>query len=159
LHNPRGRSLALHLNAISKSRKDTPMLNIQKLIPIMEEGLLAQARLAKRDGETEAKAFAKLYEADIEFRKSWATVTEAKQRLALSMPNLMSTSVTSVGNTNVVDDSAEAVRLLTEMAERQHRSFEEVFLDSSNAELAARTYRPQQRPTASSTSGSELQRR
>jgi hypothetical protein len=149
----------------SKQEKDTPMpqVDIQKLIPIIEEGLMARAKLTKRDGQSEAQAFARLYENDIEFRKSWAMITEMKHfaELSKSMPNMMSTTPTSteVGNTNVSDDSAEAVRLLTEMAEKQHRTFTEVFLDAGNRELANRTYRSQQRPTASSTSGSELQRR
>jgi hypothetical protein len=55
------------------------------------------------------------------------------------MATLKPTS-TSVGNTLVPDDSAEAVRLLAEMAERQHRTFEQIFSDPANAKLAARTY-------------------
>jgi hypothetical protein len=51
------------------------------------------------------------------------------------------------------------LRLLREMAEEQGRRFEQVFADPANKALAARTYRAEQRPTASSTSGSELQRR
>jgi hypothetical protein len=43
------------------------------------------------------------------------------------------------------------------MAEEQGRRFEQVFADPANKELAARTYRAEQRPTASSTSGRELQ--
>jgi hypothetical protein len=74
------------------------------------------------------------------------------------MASLEPTSV-EVGSSETSDDSAEAVRLLAEMAEKQGRSFEQVFSDPANKELTARTYRAQQRPTASSTSGSELQRR
>jgi hypothetical protein len=44
-----------------------------------------------------------------------------------------------VGNTNISDDSAEAVRLLQEMAEKQHRTFEQVFADPNNKALASRT--------------------
>jgi hypothetical protein len=161
LHTARGRDLAEHLNNLSK--KDTPpMLDISKIIPALEEGLLAQAKLSKRDGESDAKAFDRLYMNDIEYRKSWVTITEAKHAIALSksLPNIMSTTPTSteVGNTNVSDDSAKAVRLLQEMAERQHKTFEEVFLDSSNAELAARTYTLAHRPNKSSPSYSELER-
>jgi hypothetical protein len=65
---------------------------------------------------------------------------------------------TSVGNTNVSDDSAEAVRLLQEMAEKQGRKFEDVFADPNNTALAGRTHTGAHRPTSSSTSGSELQR-
>jgi hypothetical protein len=45
-----------------------------------------------------------------------------------------------VGNTLVSDDSAEAVKQLQEMCEKQGRSFETVFSDPANAKLAARTY-------------------
>jgi Ser-tRNA(Ala) deacylase AlaX len=65
---------------------------------------------------------------------------------------------TEVGNTNVADDSAEAVRLLKEMAEKQHRTFEQVFSDPENKALAGRTYTSAHRPNSSSTSGDELQR-
>jgi hypothetical protein len=41
------------------------------------------------------------------------------------------------------------------MAEKQLRSFEQVFVDPANSKLAARTYTQHHR---SSTSGSELQR-
>jgi hypothetical protein len=64
-----------------------------------------------------------------------------------------------VGDTNVTDDSAEAIRLLNEMATKQGRKFEEVFADPANKALAGKTYTGAHRPTASSTSGSsELQR-
>ena len=42
--------------------------------------------------------------------------------------------------TNVADDSAAAVKLLSEMAEKQSRKFEEVFADPANKALANRTY-------------------
>jgi hypothetical protein len=44
------------------------------------------------------------------------------------------------GNTNVSDDSAETVRQLNEMCEKQGRSFEQVFADPANAKLASRSY-------------------
>ena len=55
------------------------------------------------------------------------------------MASLEPTS-TSVGNTNVSDDSAEAVRLLSEMAAKNGRAFEVEFADPANAKLAAQTY-------------------
>jgi len=55
------------------------------------------------------------------------------------MATLTPTS-TEVGNTLVSDDSAEAVRLLQEMADKQHRTFEQVFSDPQNRKLAAATY-------------------
>jgi hypothetical protein len=57
-----------------------------------------------------------------------------------------------------INDSTEAIRLLNEMAEKQHRTFTEVFADPANRELAGRTYTSAHRPNVSSTSGSELQR-
>jgi hypothetical protein len=55
------------------------------------------------------------------------------------MASLEPTSV-GVGSSETSDDSAEAVRLLAEMAEKQGRQFEEVFSDPANAKLVARTY-------------------
>jgi hypothetical protein len=134
LHTPHGRRLAEHFNNISK-HKDEPMpqVDIMKLIPIVEEGLLSRA--------PNAKEFAQLYESDISFRREWASLNEAKQLMALGkgMATLKPTS-TSVGNTNVSDDSAEAVRLLAEMATKNGRSFESVFSDPANKVLAAKTY-------------------
>jgi hypothetical protein len=54
---------------------------------------------------------------------------------------------TVVGSSLVADDSAEAIRQLTAMAEQQHRKFEDVFADPANAKLAARTYRSAHRAT------------
>jgi hypothetical protein len=145
LHHPRGRHLANHLNELSKGDTMTTQVDIRKLIPVLEEGLLARAKNEMRDGETEARAFTRIYENDVDFRKSWATVTEAKQLLLLSkstVPNLMSTTpvATEVGNTLVEDDSAAAVAELQALAEKQHRTFEQVFLDPDNGAIADRTY-------------------
>jgi hypothetical protein len=167
LHTPPGREL-LNL-AINKTEKDDPpMLNIAnmnmsevaKIVSITEEALMAQ--VTKRDDETYAKAFSKKYENDIEFRKQWKIAQEGRHLLSMasttkSMASLEPTS-TEVGNTNVVDDSAEAIRLLNEMAEKQHRTFEQVLTDPNNKALAGRTYTMHHRPSTSSTSGSELQR-
>ena len=104
--------------------------------------------------ESPAKAFAKYFENNTEVRK--ALQIAKNQQMGSSFvkgyASLKPTS-TEVGNTNVEDDSAEAIRLLNEMAKKQGRKFEQVFADPSNRELAARTYR------RSSTSGDELQRR
>jgi len=133
------------------------MLDIMKLVTITEQGLMAQ--VTKRDGESYAQSFSRKFENDIDFRKQWRDLTEAKHSVSLSkgMATLTPT-FTEVGNTQVSDDSAEAVRLLQEMAEKQHRTFEEVFADPNNKALAGRTYTAAHRPNASSTSGSELQR-
>ncbi|MHC2539133.1 hypothetical protein [Bradyrhizobium diazoefficiens] len=135
-----------------------PQVNLMKLIEVAEHSLMAQ--VTKRDGESYHQSFARRYENDITFREQWVALTDAKHLMALSkgMATLTPTS-TEVGNTQVSDDSAEAVRLLSEMAEKQHRTFEAVFQDPANKALAARTYTAHHRPTASSTSGDELQRR
>jgi hypothetical protein len=85
-------------------------------------------------------------ENDISFRRDWAAITEAKHSMALGkgMATLTPTS-TEVGNTNFEDDSAEAVRLLSEMAAKNGRSFETEFTDPANAKLAARTYTAKRR--------------
>lgn len=143
LHSPHGRKLAEHLNnIISKTEKDPPMMpqvNIMKLIEVTEQGLMAQ--VTQRDGESYHQSFARRYENDISFRKQWAALTDAKHLMALGkgMASLTPTS-TSVGDTSVADDSAEAVRLLSEMAARNGRSFEQVFADPANAKLARQTY-------------------
>jgi hypothetical protein len=102
-----------------------------------------------RSGLTPIQSFSRRYENDLDFRKQWATVTEAKQLMSLSkgMASLTPTSV-GVGNTNVADDSAEAVRLIQEMAAKNGRAFETEFADPSNATLAARTYTGAHRSTA-----------
>jgi len=158
LHTAHGRKLAEHLNSISKKEHPMPQLNMQ-LISAVENGLMAQAKLQKRDGESEAKTFSRVYENDIEYRKQWAALTDAKHLLAYtkSLATLTPTS-TVVGSSLVADDSAEAVRQLSEMAEKQHRTFEDVFNDPNNRELAGKTYTAAHRPNLSSTSGSELQR-
>jgi hypothetical protein len=89
---------------------------------------------------------------------------EAQLMLSPSMSKGMASlepTSTSVGNTLVSDDSAEAVRLL--MAEKQHRLsptksagwwFERLSQDPANKELAARAYR---RLTASSVNTDYLE--
>jgi hypothetical protein len=116
-----------------------PQPNILKIATIMEDALNAQ--VIRKDGESFAQAFAKKYEGDLEFRKSWASVTEAKHTVAMSkgMASLTPTS-TAVGSTLVADDSAEAVRQLQEMCVRQGRTFEQVFADPANSALAQKTY-------------------
>ena len=160
LHTPSGRELLVQ-HTTKKKETQMPQVDILKLIGVIEDGLMAQARLHKRHDESEAKAFSKLYENDIEYRKRWAALTDAKMTLSMAKKTTatMTPTFTEVGDTNVADDSAEAVRLLQEMAEQSGKSFEVVFSAPENKKLAARTYRAEQRPNVSSTSGSELQRR
>lgn len=72
-------------------------------------------------------------------------------------PRLMSIEpvVTSGEDALAINDPTEALAALNALAEKQHRTFEEISLDPANARLAAVAFR---RPNASSTSGSELQR-
>jgi hypothetical protein len=149
LHNAHGRRLAEHLNSLSKHEEpNMPQVDILKVATILEDGLNAQ--VTKRDGESFAQAFTRKYENDIDFRRSWSAVTEAKHTVALSkgMASLTPTSV-GVGNTNVSDDSATAVRLLQEMAAKNGRSFETEFADPANAKLASRTYTANHRSSVS----------
>ena len=149
LHTPHGRRLAEHLNNLSKGETVMPQVDIRKFVAILEDGLMAQAKLHKRPDESEAKCFSRIYESDIDFRKQWRDLTEVKHSMALSkgMATLEPTS-TSVGDTNVSDDSAEAVRLLGEMAAKNGRSFESVFSDPANAKLALQTYTANHRSSA-----------
>jgi hypothetical protein len=73
-NHPRGRKLAEHLNNLSKGQT-MPQVDILKVIAVTEDALMAQAKLQKRDGETEAKAFTRLYEGDIDFRKSSGAIS------------------------------------------------------------------------------------
>ena len=154
LHTPQGQKL---LAQHSTMKKDRPMLDIMKVIAITEQGLMAT--VTKRDGESYAQSFSRKFENDIDFRKQWRDLTEAKHSMAFGkgMATLTPTS-TEVGNTSVSDDSMEAVRLLQEMATKQGRKFEEVFADPNNKALAGRTYTSAHRPNSSSTSGDELER-
>jgi hypothetical protein len=139
LHTPHGRRLAEHLNSISKHKEtNMPQPAILKLATIMEDALMAS--VVKRDGESYAQSFSRRYENDIDFRRSWAAVSEAKKLSAMKGMAILTPTSVGVGNTNVSDDSSEAVRLLQQMCEKQGRSFESVFSDPANAKLASQTY-------------------
>jgi 16S rRNA G966 N2-methylase RsmD len=47
---------------------------------------------------------------------------------------------TEVGNTNVKSDAEKAIAQLNALAEKQHRTFEQVFLDPEYKALATATY-------------------
>jgi hypothetical protein len=173
LHSAHGRALAQHLNTLSKRKEEQPMpqvdifklSNIQSIVEIAKaitkgdandisemdftRMLQGHAALTKRDGESVDAAFERILLApeNTELRKAY--------RLTKGQASLEVTSV-EVGSSSVVDDSAKAVQLLQEMADRQRRSFADVFQDPANKALAGRTYTSAHRPTASSTSGSEL---
>jgi len=144
-----------HLNSpISKTEQETimPQVDIMKAIGVMEEVLNAQ--VTPRDGESFAKAFSRKYETDEGYRKQWRDLTDAKHAVLLAdsvamakgrMASLEPTS-TNVGNSNVKDDSAEAVRQLQELVARNGSSLEEEF--KANPKLAARTYTNAHRPSS-----------
>jgi hypothetical protein len=170
LHSQRGRLLAQHLNEITKGKSPMPQIDIMKLRNIesvaeiskaiikgdatdvsehtFSQIVMGHARLNKRANESDAAAFARIFSApeNIELRKAHA--------ITKSFPNMMDTTPVTVetGSTLVSDDSAEAVRLLNELAEKQHRTFEQVFCDPANGELAGRTYTAAHRPNVSSPS-------
>jgi hypothetical protein len=165
LHTARGRRLAEHLNSILKHKEEPmPQVDIMKLHNIASvrevakqisaDGnaagiseydftsiVMGHARLSKRAGESDGAAFERVLTASEngELRQAY--------QITKGMASLEPTSV-GVGNTSVSDDSAEAVRLLREMAERQHRTFEQVFADPANAALAKQTYTKHHRSSA-----------
>jgi hypothetical protein len=95
--------------------------------------LMGHARLNKRAGESDGAALERILTApgNSELRQAYRT--------AKGMASLEPTSVV-VGSSETSDDSAEAVRLLAEMAAKNGRSFETEFADPANAKLAAATY-------------------
>lgn len=152
MHTPAGRELL----STTKNEKEIQMsVDIMKLISVTEEALLAQ--VTKRDDESYAKAFSRKFENDIAFRKQWRDLAEAKH-LQAYVKTLATLTPVSVG-VDDINDPTEAVRQLAEMAEKQGRTFEQVFADPANKALAKKTYTSSHLPTGSSTSGSdELQR-
>jgi hypothetical protein len=111
-----------------------------------------------RDGETDAKVFSRLLEGNAELRQAYG--------LSKGYPNMMSVEPVSieVGDTSGSDDSWKASEQLAALVEEQRaraptlttsKLYERVYADPTNKALVARAHK---RPTASSTSGSELQR-
>ena len=146
-----GQALLLQ-RATKKKEQQMPQVDIGKLLEITEHGLNAQ--VTPRDGESFAKAFSRKYETDESYRRQWQNHQDTKMMLSLSKKRTatMTPTSTEVGSSLVADDSAEAVRLLTEMAEQSGRSFEVEFAAPENAALAARTYTMHNRPNISSPS-------
>lgn len=107
--------------------------------------LMEHAKASRKADESVVRAFSRMIEEDADIRRAYG--------ICKGYAYTETTSV-EVGNTAVSDDSAEAVRQLKEMAEKQRRTFEQVFADPANSKLAARTYTQHHR---SGTSGRELQ--
>lgn len=64
LHTESGRAL---LSTTKAKETTVSQVHMRKMIPVMEEILLARA--------PDARSFAKLYESDLEFRKQWQVIT------------------------------------------------------------------------------------
>jgi hypothetical protein len=134
-----------------------------------------EAQLHKLAGESSEKAFSRYFENNIDIRKAWqitkSTPVQTVDYMSIKPvngprnPDYMSIEPTMVGGEDAMDvntDKSKAYDKLVAMADEQRRrspeltvaqAFARVF--EANPELAARAAR---RPTASSTSGSELQR-
>jgi hypothetical protein len=181
LHTARGRSVAEHISSITKSKEEPTMSRLEQLRDISKRyGLEAVAKSIVDDGDaggvTEGEftklmqdeaarrgmTFSKFFEAPgVDVLRAWqlSKNTRVAKDSLLQQASLTPTQ-TFVGDTSLSleEDSAEAIRLLTEMAERQyaagkyrsvHSAFAAVFSDQANATLAARAHR---RPSAANGS-------
>jgi hypothetical protein len=179
LHSQSGRDLARHLTDISKiqRRADNYEVAIEKhrahikkhgIVPLASyivrkgrsplgeheftELLMEAARLQKKENESDAQAFARLFENDLTIRKAHA-ICKSIGAFEMGQVNV-APSVTETGRTDVESDAKEAYDLLMQKAEELRASspymtieqtFSRVFQDSKNSDLAARAHR---RPTA-----------
>lgn len=188
LHHPTGRKLAEHLNSISKAERQPPMNRLEELKDfakanggmemicknIIDRGrttiseqefsaaLMEHAKGRRKADESVVKAFSRMIEEDSDIRRALG--------ICKGYPNLMSLEPLMVGgndafDTSVVDSSAKAAEQLKSLVEAQRsraptlttsQLCERVYSDPANAKIVAAAHR---RPTASSTSGDELQRR
>jgi hypothetical protein len=173
LHTPKGRRLAEHFNSISKRKDETPMptVDIMKLHNpdsviefikssgasefVISEVIMGHARLNKRDGESDAQAFARVFP---KFQTAYG--------VSKGYPNMMSVEPVSVevGDTTVEDDSWKAAAQLTALVEEQRararwmtasKLYERVYADPANKAVVARAHK---RPTASSVNTDYLER-
>jgi hypothetical protein len=137
---------------ISKGAADISEFEFSQMV-------LGHAKLNKRAGESDAAAFSRIFQApeNIQLRRAHnickgyldrepsehllAVVDEYRRK---GMASLEPVS-TEVGSSEFDDDSAAAVKQLQDLAEKQHRTFEEVFLDRANSKLAQATY-PRRNP-------------
>jgi hypothetical protein len=178
LHSANGRDLARHLTDISKlQRRADDAVSIEKhraqikkhgIAPLaahivrkgrspmneheFTELLMEAARLQKKENESDAQAFARLFENDLTIRKAHAI---CKSTGAFEMGHVnVAPGVVETGRTDVDSDAKEAYDLLMQKAEELRASspymtieqaFSRVFQDQKNSDLAARAHR---RPTA-----------
>jgi hypothetical protein len=155
-----------------KEHKQMP-LDVLEVISIVEEGMMAQAKLSKRDGETDAKAFSRKYDTDIEFRKLDRSITEAKQLMAAAKsgnyPGLMSLEPIVVGGEDALasNDPVKAVAAYEALVDKQHnlarknnpkatrtQAYDVVNRNPEYKVIVAAAFR---RPDGSSPSGDALQ--
>ena len=119
-----GRRLAEHLNNLSKGETKMPTVDIMKLHNpdsviefikssgasehVISEVIMGHAKLNKRDGESDAQAFARVFP---KFQTAYG--------VAKGYPNLMSIEPVSieVGDTSVADDSWKASAQLAALVE------------------------------------------
>ena len=100
---------------IGKIKDMIPIRGRRFVDPPDEDKLKSHADRAvveyKKAGQSDAQAFSKLFESDVDFRKSWATVTEAKHLLALkSYPGMMRTDPAVIGGEVSAETSLRALQ-------------------------------------------------
>jgi hypothetical protein len=116
--------------------------------------IIIEEATEQRDGENYYTAFARKFENDIEFRKQWRDLNEAKQLHGYlkSYPNMMRTEPTeaALGPTDVNEDRNKPYDQLMAMANEQRKLaptltvaqlFARVMADPANVKLAARSLR------------------
>jgi hypothetical protein len=87
MHSEQGRAL---LAQHTTKGQTMPQVDIAKIIPVLEDALNAQ--VIRRDGESFAKSFSRKYETDIDFRRQWASVSEANNCSVWLLPRRIRTS-------------------------------------------------------------------
>jgi hypothetical protein len=166
LHTPHGREL------LAQHKRETPMptVDIMKLHNpdsviefikssgasehVISEVIMGHAKLNKRDGESDAQAFARVFP---KFQTAYG--------VAKGYPNLMSVEPVSVevGDTSVADDSWKASGQLAALVEEQRRlapwmtatqAWEAIYADPANKALVVRAHKL---PTTSSVNTDYLE--
>jgi hypothetical protein len=151
MHTDKGRAL---LATTKIEKENIPMVDIMKLHNpdsviefikssgasehIISEVIMGHAKLNKQAGESDAQAFARVFP---KFQTAYGVSKGYQKGMATLTP-------TAIG-VDDVNDPAEAVLLLQQMAAKQGRAFEEVFADPANAKLASKIYTSAHRSSVS----------
>jgi hypothetical protein len=176
LHPQRARRWLLHTEQgqalLAQHKRETPMptVDVMKLHNpdsvlefikssgatehVISEVIMGHAKLNKRDGESDAQAFARVFP---KFQTAYG--------IAKGYPNMMSIEPVSVevGDTSVSDDSWKASEQLAALMEEQRsrapwmtasRAWEAIYADPANKALVARAHKL---PTASSVNTDYLE--